>query len=106
MKPVNYRLVGNNEFLINWLDGHRSLYGVRALRCLCPCAQCVDELTGKRILDSDKIPADLSFQKVETIGLYALRFLWSDGHSTGIYSFDWLRAACPCSKCSQSPVKN
>jgi DUF971 family protein len=42
---------------------------------------------------------DLNLEAIEAVGSYALQFTWSDGHSTGIYSWDWLRAACPCSEC-------
>lgn len=47
----------------------------------------------------DAPESDLNLEAVEAVGSYALQFFWSDGHSTGIYSWDWLRAACPCSEC-------
>jgi DUF971 family protein len=39
---------------------------------------------------------------VEEVGSYAIRIDWSDGHGTGIYSFDHLRRICPCKKCADS----
>jgi DUF971 family protein len=36
---------------------------------------------------------------IEEVGAYAIRIDWSDGHNTGIYSFDHLRSICPCAEC-------
>jgi DUF971 family protein len=47
----------------------------------------------------DAPDGDLNLEAVEPVGSYALQFIWGDGHSTGIYSWDWLRAACPCEEC-------
>ena len=43
--------------------------------------------------------ASLRMTQVEEMGRYAIRIVWSDGHSTGIYSYDHLRAICPCEAC-------
>ena len=40
-----------------------------------------------------------NLEQVETVGAYAVQFVWSDGHSTGIYSWELLRASCPCQEC-------
>src|ERR1041385_8961536 len=61
------------------------------LRGMCPCATCKDEMTGMRIILPIHIPDDLEFRKIELVGQYALQFEWSDGHRTGIYSFEYLR---------------
>jgi DUF971 family protein len=63
----------------------------KTLRALCPCAGCVDELTGVRTLDVEAIPADIAPTHIELCGNYALRVEWSDGHSTGLYT--WQRLA-------------
>ena len=39
---------------------------------------------------------------VETVGRYAVRLFWADGHSTGLYSFDYLREICPCAECKKT----
>jgi DUF971 family protein len=39
---------------------------------------------------------------VEMVGRYAIRILWSDGHNTGLYSYDHLRQICPCAECNPS----
>ncbi|HXI03262.1 MAG TPA: P-loop NTPase, partial [Candidatus Saccharimonadales bacterium] len=80
---------------IQWSDGHRSRLGFRGLRQACPCALCVDEVTGEPRLDPESIPEDVHPVDVRTVGRYALQFSWSDGHGTGLYTFDALRALDP-----------
>jgi DUF971 family protein len=58
----------------------------------CPCAACVDEHTGAQLLKPESVPLDVRATKVEPVGQYALRITWSDGHQTGLYSFDLLWA--------------
>jgi DUF971 family protein len=76
---------------ITWQDGVRSEYEPRSLRLNCPCAQCVDEMTGIRTLRPDTVPADVYPEAIHYVGRYALQFVWSDGHSTGFYPFELLR---------------
>lgn len=76
---------------IVWKDGEFSEYAPRDLRILCPCAGCVDEMTGRKILDEGMVPADIHPTAIHHVGRYALQFIWSDGHSTGIYPFEYLR---------------
>lgn len=80
---------------IEWADGHRTVYGTRELRLLCPCARCVDELSGRRTLDPKAVPADLTHREVRLVGNYAISVLFSDGHDTGIYPFRMLREQDP-----------
>lgn len=90
------RLVGEREFLLTWEDGHRSLYSFPYLRFLCPCAGCVDEHTGKRTIQKESVPDDIKSTEMAPVGRYAVKFRFSDGHQTGIYSFEYLRKICPC----------
>ena len=76
---------------IDWKDGHASVFTPRELRLHCPCAGCVDELTGERILVPGMVPETIHPTAIEYVGRYALRFVWSDGHETGIYPFEYLR---------------
>lgn len=78
------------ELELEWPDA-QAQFPFRFLRAACPCASCVDELSGKRILDPAQIAADVSIVEADYVGRYALRILWSDGHKTGIYSFQFLR---------------
>ena len=91
MNPIDLRPVGAQEYLITWEDGSRVLLNIRKLRMHCPCATCVDEMTGKRMIQENQISETLSLRDFQWVGNYALRFLFSDGHHTGIYSFDYLR---------------
>jgi DUF971 family protein len=84
---------------IEWQDGHASEYTPRYLRLSCRCAGCVEEMTGRPLLDAGSVPWDVHPLAIRYVGRYALRFDWSDGHATGIYSFELLRALCPCPKC-------
>ena len=83
-----------------WGDGHTSVFAPQRLRLLCPCAGCVDEMTGKRILDPAAIPENIYPTAIHYVGRYALQFMWSDGHSTGFYPFEMLRNVCDCDDCS------
>ena len=87
---------------ILWEDDHESVYRPRDLRMSCPCAGCVDEGTGKRTLTETMVPSDIYPQEIHYVGRYALQFVWSDGHDTGLYSFDLLRGLCRCDECSQA----
>ncbi len=85
--------------MIEWRDGHESRYFGQVLRGLCPCASCQDEDTGQRLILPMHIPDTLEFRRIEMVGHYAIQFEWSDGHRTGIYSFDRLRRLCTCEQC-------
>lgn len=76
---------------IRWADGAVSEYTPWLLRTRCPCAQCVDEMTGIRTLDPDRVSPHVYPEAIHYVGRYALQFQWSDGHCTGIYPFDFLR---------------
>ena len=78
-----------------WADGHTTVYGARELRQMCPCAGCVDELSGRRTLDVGKVPADIVTAGVSLVGNYGIAILFSDGHGTGIYPFRMLRDEDP-----------
>ena len=73
-------------------EGERVMLEARSLRLACPCAACVDELSGRRTLDPATVPEDVEPLALELVGAYGLRVRWSDGHGTGIYTFASLRA--------------
>ena len=76
---------------IEWPDMPPSNFTPRRLRVSCPCAGCVNEWTGERMLDDDTIPGDITISHISVVGRYALNFHFSDGHETGIFSFRYLR---------------
>jgi DUF971 family protein len=84
---------------IRWEDGHVSVYEPRYLRLHCPCAECVHEMTGERVLDPATVPEGVHPTEINYVGRYALQFVWSDGHDTGFYTYETLRRLCPCPKC-------
>jgi DUF971 family protein len=79
---------------IVWGDERRCTYRAAELRRSCPCAQCVNEWTGERMLKPDSISEKIEIRDISIVGRYALNFRWSDGHETGIYSFRYLRELC------------
>ncbi|MGH3006540.1 MAG: gamma-butyrobetaine hydroxylase-like domain-containing protein, partial [Gaiellaceae bacterium] len=85
-----------SEVRILWKDGHESIYTGYALRVGCRCAMCVDEISGNKRLREESISKDVRPLSIDPVGRYAIRFHWSDGHSTGIYTFEHLRELCPC----------
>jgi DUF971 family protein len=76
---------------LSWEDGVKTEATAQTLRQQCPCAGCVDEWTNKRTLDPSRVSADLRITQVQPVGNYALTFVFSDGHSTGIYPWKLLR---------------
>ena len=81
----------DSELSINWSDEAETKYNAADLRRACPCAGCINEWTGEKMLKAENIEDDLSFSSISIVGRYALNFHFSDGHDTGIYSFDYLR---------------
>ena len=84
---------------ISWLDGHEGVYPSRYLRGNCCCAACVEEMPGRRIVtENDVDEAGWALDWIQ-IGRYALQFLWSAAHDSGIYPFEVLRKLCRCNAC-------
>jgi len=68
-------------------------------RCACPCAGCIDEISGVRTLVPATVPLEVAPTGLEFVGNYALKVQWSDGHSTGLYPWPLLsRLSDECSK--------
>jgi DUF971 family protein len=89
--PKGIRQQGARELAIEWADGHRSVFAVRALRLRCGCASCIDEWTGEQRLDPSGVPEDVHPLRIAPVGRYGIQIAWSDGHETGIYPFRRLR---------------
>ena len=81
--------------VIEWSDGHRTHYTTSQLRGLCPCANCVNELTGARMHDPTSVSEELEHADVRMVGNYAISIRFGDGHDTGIYPFPYLRKNDP-----------
>lgn len=93
--PVGIAQAGPDRLRIDWKDGRRSLYPVRALRLACRCARCVEEMTGRPLLDETDVPEDVRPVRIHPVGRYGIQIGWSDGHDTGIYTFEYLRSLDP-----------
>ena len=90
-EPVQIVEESDSELTINWSDDAETTYTASGLRRSCPCAQCVNEWTGEKMLADESVPDDIHFSHISVVGRYALNFHFSDGHETGIYSFAMLR---------------
>jgi DUF971 family protein len=100
---------------IVWSDNHTSHYDFVYLRENCPCATCGDERAKKAAevpapagATAPKASSVLPMYKpkpgarsAQAVGHYAIKIEFTDGHSTGIYSFDYLRTMCPCDACAR-----
>jgi ATP-binding protein involved in chromosome partitioning len=84
---------------ITWAEDHVGVYPARDLRLACPCAECVEEMSGRPLLEPTAVPAHITPLRIALVGAYAIRIDWSDGHSTGIYTYEFLREICPCERC-------
>ncbi len=77
--------------VVTWRDGRVDRHTARVLRLVCPCARCVHEVTGEPLLDPTTVSDDVAIKDQQTIGNYATRFMFSDGHATGLYTHQHLR---------------
>ena len=94
--PVELRAPHGARVLeIDFADGHRAVYPHEVLRGYCPCAVCQGHQGPIRFVPG----GDLELTDVGEVGDYALRLSWADGHSTGIYTFKFLRELCSCERC-------
>lgn len=92
---------------ITWADGHSSHFDFAFLRDHCPCATCNDERAKKDSLAGMHLASPLlpmykpkpRAQSATQVGNYAIQISFNDGHSTGIFSYDYLRTLCPCAEC-------
>ena len=103
--PEHIAISKSKGIKIDWKDRHASEYGIDYLRDKCPCATC----TGAHGTPPREPQAASPFQlykpalkmlSIEPVGNYAIRIHWSDGHSTGLYSWEHLRNICPCPECT------
>ena len=94
IEPREIKQNDDSSLSILWGDQRRCEYRAVDLRRACPCAQCVNEWTGQRMLTPESISEDTTIKNISVVGRYALNFQWSDNHDTGIYSFRYLRDLC------------
>ena len=101
--PVPYKISRLDEgriIEIQWDQaGHAGSFSGRDLRLACRCAACVEEMSGRPVLDPASVPEGVRALALKLVGAYAVHFQWSDGHATGIYPWERLFADCPCPAC-------
>lgn len=92
LSPQNVRVHKEQRILeLVWSPDDVSRIPFRTVRQNCRCAVCVDELTGRQILNPDTVPVDLNVLDVALSGNYAMKFRWSDQHDSGLFTWDHLR---------------
>ncbi|MEZ5399775.1 MAG: DUF971 domain-containing protein [Bryobacteraceae bacterium] len=111
-EPEHIAVSRSKGIKIDWKDGHASDYTLGYLRDECPCATCTGahgaepQRTSYAQPDPSPFPMfkpALKILSIDAVGNYAVRIAWSDGHSTGIYSWEHLRRICPCGQCAGMP---
>jgi DUF971 family protein len=95
--PAEIRRVGLETVVVRWSDGHSGEYGNRYLRDHCPCAECRE---APRALPVRGQGDEIYAVQIGLVGRYAISIQWSDGHDSGIYSYQTLRDLCPCDACA------
>ena len=94
MRPVDLQLIGE-ELAVKWDDGGESFIPLEKLRRCCPCAGCQGEtdVLGNVYKNPERSLSPAAFRLVRFthVGGYAIQPVWADGHTTGIYSFEYLR---------------
>ncbi len=110
--PKSLDISKSQGITVHWMDGHQSRYELAFLRDACPCATCTNAhgTSPEHPSTSSGNPFVMYKERpkivdAEVVGRYAIRILWSDGHNTGIYSYNHLREICPCAECKASTAR-
>jgi DUF971 family protein len=90
--PIEIGRANEHDVCVKWADGKETVFPARFLRLACPCASCIEELTGRRLLLDSAVAPDVHPLSVQPVGRYAIQIMWSDGHNTGIYTWERLQA--------------
>ncbi|MGB8259454.1 MAG: DUF971 domain-containing protein [Terracidiphilus sp.] len=109
-EKVRVLLTEGTGMEIQWQDGHRSSWSFPWLREACPCATCIEERKAEGRKPGQPRPKPAALLPIFTpppkpasaqpVGRYAIQFNWQDGHSGGIYSWEYLRRQCQCPECT------
>lgn len=79
------------KITLRWQDGKEIWVNNFELRLSCRCATCIDEMSGRQILEKKDVIPDIKAEEVRPLGNYAVSIKWNDGHSTGIYSYEHIK---------------
>jgi DUF971 family protein len=97
------RLPAERRLRLTWSDGHSAEYDYDYVRGWCPCAMCQGHSSST--IRYQPASGPVTAESIQPVGNYAISIGWSDGHSTGIYRFDFLRQVCPCDACAAGGLK-
>jgi len=105
LRPTALAKEGDDRLVIEWSDGHRSVYTWQHLRSHCPCAGCREERTQPpdpfRVLKPSELQP-LKPVAVTAVGRYGYKIVWNDGHDAGIFTLESLRDLCQCPQCAKA----
>jgi DUF971 family protein len=92
LPPHNLRAhIADLAFEIHWSASDSVTIPFRELRGMCPCANCVNELSGERTFFAANAQPDVQPVRMDLVGNYAVRISWNDGHHTGLYTWEYLK---------------
>ena len=103
MIPVSIKRVDPSDLRITWSNGHEGKVTLEHLRKICPCATCQGEdllLHHYPAEPAVHTPDSYKPISIRPVGSYAIQIEWADGHSAGIYTWDYLMANCQCEVCA------
>lgn len=99
----------SSQVTVEWSDGHKSVHSNVRLREACPCAMCQGEPPAIGVSRTIPLmvaaPEGIFAERSIMVGRYAISFAWSDGHSTGIYPYEYLLEMCECEICARGPQR-
>ncbi len=104
IRPLQIKQIDSMHLSLVWSDGHQGRSSMTILRDACPCAGC----SGETVLLHTYVPGQperntpgrYELKSVDTVGEYALKFVWGDGHDMGLYTWEHLRSLCECPECA------
>jgi DUF971 family protein len=109
-EKVRVLLTDGKGLEIDWRDGHKSAWSFAWLREACPCATCIEQRAQEGRKPGQPKPKSAELlpmytppakpRNAQAVGRYAIQFNWLDGHSGGIYSWEYLRRVCQCGECT------
>lgn len=93
MKTLENAAVIGDELALVFDEGRELYLALSMLRRACPCAACQGEPDAMGRVSRPHVdygPGAFNLLRYEVVGGYGIQFFWADGHSTGIYSYDYL----------------
>jgi len=106
MEPRRIQLKEDSRLVVLWDDQHREEVSLQKLRDNCPCAEC----QGESVLfhtyipkPKPELPGKYLLINIQPVGNYGVQLIWGDEHSSGIYTWEFLRSLCECTECENKP---